>query len=344
MFHLTILLLLNLAKSILPVYRGFDATWLRKVIGFETPHRLSRLDSFISSSGSSLLANFGLSPGVDGDFAYPEIYYDLMESPNPSIVKNVTFRWKDNATRSNGSKWLTAEANFATSLPGSNPVLFLGFSMNTTCVDPDCGQHGIWPSVFRVGIESRSAFLQITRTESPDSERGDKPFIQQMAFTASIYYTEVAGVDIAHEPIVFFNDTIHSDGQTIQVELVNPATTVGIAALGFELFPTQSDDDLPLGRYIESMHFESKLLEESGKKHANLTFNLRSPLHTTHDSGVRYFIEPVTINSKASPTSCISKGSICVSGDQVGKIHINRSFVCANHGLQDQVQDQSLIV
>jgi len=362
MFAGYLILLLKLASSVdvLPVFRGFDATWRRKLVGFETPHRISRLDNYISSNGSSLFANFGLSPGVDGDFAYPELYYDLLVTDhysNISTIKKLTFQWRDNATRSNGSKWLSAEAEFAKYLASGDHVIFLGFSINTTCVDPDCGQHGVWLSFFRVGIdENRYAFLRMTRTESPDSEETDdfgKPFIKQMAFTASIYYIEVNGFALHNEPIIFYNDTIHSDGQTTKVEVTDPlsylGSTVGISALGFELLNTDATKDLPLGRYIESMHFESELLPNSETvqaPQAELSFNVRSPSLTTHEAGVRYFLQPVSISPIFSRglTSGTSKGSICVSGDQVGKIHLNRTFVCANHGLKDQVMDHTVII
>merc|ERR1719158_1943228 len=88
------------------VWRGFNHTWERTLAGFETPHRIGGFSNNIQHEEHSALLSTAQGsvqfvPGVDGDYAFPQILYSAFYSPSVHVVHDeAVFRWTDNSTHS----------------------------------------------------------------------------------------------------------------------------------------------------------------------------------------------------------------------------------------------------
>ena len=63
------------------VFQGFQYEWLRSILGeFQTPHRLGSIAAYMQD-GSLFVSRF--TPGVDGDFAHPRLFYAVVGQQAP---------------------------------------------------------------------------------------------------------------------------------------------------------------------------------------------------------------------------------------------------------------------
>ena len=86
------------------VWQGFDFAWLRREVGFQTPHRFgtfsSRFDnlSFTSSAHATAEYHAAFTPGVNGDFSHPKTFFRVIGSPQRSVSllsKSIVFSTVD---------------------------------------------------------------------------------------------------------------------------------------------------------------------------------------------------------------------------------------------------------
>lgn len=97
------------------IWQGFHFQWLRRIVGFETPHRLGSVASYITTSSETctdtpdqtckIIGDYSVqfSPGVDGDYSFPGVYYSGLSSANLSQLSilsgNWSFTFSDNSSQ-----------------------------------------------------------------------------------------------------------------------------------------------------------------------------------------------------------------------------------------------------
>lgn len=218
------------------LWRGFEHAWLRAVVGFRIPHRISRLTSFVDGgdfsedsgqwSGTSSF-HFGQSTGVDGNFMKPVGRYQAVYSPD--IVTHsgsVNFTFED---ESDGGEYPKAESLLSqvVSIDLSAPELALGqldnyavvlggLELETACddakqpADNQCNSDGMWP--YRFGVDVLPCQRQGDQLEcvvKVDIGRGwtpnkggvppfeIKPFNDVLDFDLTVHYTVLGGNESA---------------------------------------------------------------------------------------------------------------------------------------------------
>lgn len=140
-------------------WRGFRHEWLREVLGFRLPHRISRLHDFLDADGF----HFAQSTGVDGNFMRPLGRYGVVESDDVTAHRTkVAFTWRDTITKTGGVPLARSvvEREHRMPLPGrdASAVLLAGVALDTRCCDEHqpsdnpCNSNGFWPVHVDVGV------------------------------------------------------------------------------------------------------------------------------------------------------------------------------------------------
>ena len=170
------------ANSVRPVivWQGFHFQWLRRELGFETPHRLGSVASYIynvSSACSMVDRNcsvFGtyqvqFTPGVSGDYAYPKAYYQFAAAVDPSLIEltsgNATFSFQDNSTTEpvlHASTSHRVNITLPLSELSENQLLLQGFHIDMKCLPTSnhpCNSNAIWPYYFNISLAGKCSTL-----------------------------------------------------------------------------------------------------------------------------------------------------------------------------------------
>lgn len=170
-------------------WQGFHFKWLRRELGFETPHRLGSVSSYISNFSSTCDTNspsrstdqncsvFGtynveFTPGVSGDYAYPVVHYQTIAAVRPSEIDittgNTTFSIEDNSTtdpvlHANISRTVNITLDLSPSHKGQGYQLMLqGFQVDMKCAytpDHSCNSNAIWPYYFNISLANPCTVL-----------------------------------------------------------------------------------------------------------------------------------------------------------------------------------------
>ncbi len=161
-------------------WQGFHWKWLREAFGFETPHRLGSVASYLTNVSSncsikgsrnracSISGNYTVqfSPGVDGDYAFPKVYYSGMISKDSSQVYFLSgvwsFSFKDSSsTGPSPHADTTLLLNVTVSIPNAlKPseavsVSLQGFGLEMKCIEtPEhpCNSNASWTYYFNVSL------------------------------------------------------------------------------------------------------------------------------------------------------------------------------------------------
>ena len=165
------------ADPVAIIWQGFHFQWLRRAIGFETPHRLGSVASFISNvsstcdgtSANTTCSVFGtyhvqFTPGVSGDYAYPAVNYQIIAAKNHSEIDiatgNKTFSFEDDSTtdpvlHANTSRTVNITIELANPLLPQCHLLLQGFQVDMKCIptpDHPCNSNAIWPYYFNISL------------------------------------------------------------------------------------------------------------------------------------------------------------------------------------------------
>ncbi len=215
------------------LWQGFEHEWLRSVLGFSVPHRVSRLDNYIDRQRSedwrrdaSADFHFGQETGVDGNYMQPIGRYAALSAAHLCAHSGVAeFAWTDEGE---GKRFPQARSDLArevhvpatalsADMEGGGYVAVLnGIALRSRC-DPakqpstsPGNSHGFWPFklAFRVGDVSASAdglrfdvSAAIHRAWTP--MRGglppfeEKPFNHRLDYELEIHYA-VLGMAAGH--------------------------------------------------------------------------------------------------------------------------------------------------
>ncbi len=213
------------------IWKGFQHEWLRTVIGFKIPHRISKFDSYINNEDhqvegswtSDATFTFGQSTGVDGNFMKPVGYYGAVNSPGIYTSRgNVSMSWTDNG---DGGTYPKAKSviNQTVSIDLNRNILnygnldnyavFLrGIKLDSNCdnakqpAGETCNSNGMWPykMYFKIHSCGRSydtlnctLTVNVYRAWTPNKGGlpliEEKPFNDKLDFDLKVYYTVIGG-------------------------------------------------------------------------------------------------------------------------------------------------------
>ncbi len=154
------------------LWQGFHWAWQRKVFGFETPHRLGSVASVITNVSAS--SNWEISgtytvqfsPGVDGDYAFPKVYYSGLVSKNSSLLSFLSGEWNfsfsDNSTtglapHADTTLLINASISMFSTLGSSQAVSvsLQGVAMEMECIENPqypCNSNAMWTYYLNVSL------------------------------------------------------------------------------------------------------------------------------------------------------------------------------------------------
>lgn len=207
------------------VWQGFEHAWLRTVLGFAVPHRVSRLDSFLDGATftkaappqGQALFHFGQDTGVDGNYMKPIGHFAGLGGQVFVRQDKVTLSWSDDATggeypRADSAQSLTLRQPLDGILVGGaaptvGTMVLSGIALLTSCddakqpADAPCNSDGMWPYRMRLAIgectlgPSELACpldVQVGRAWTPNKgglpPLEEKPFNDKLDFSLTVHY------------------------------------------------------------------------------------------------------------------------------------------------------------
>lgn len=217
------------------LWHGMDHEWLRTIVGFKIPHRVSKLDSFIDGelhdaptwTGAATF-NFGQSTGVDGNYMKPTGRYNALYSPDLYVTRGSTqLQWTDDSEGDTHPKAVSTQDSAITisldvpelahGLGDTYQALLRGVQLQTSCDDAKqpsgsnpCNSDGMWP--YRMGVAllecTRDGLtltcpleVQINRAWTPNlgglPPVEEKPYNDRLDFDLTVHYTIIGGASSA---------------------------------------------------------------------------------------------------------------------------------------------------
>jgi len=268
-------------------WQGYEYTWLRRIAGFETAHRFGAFDSHIENDSAFVK----VSPGVNGDYTFPSVFYRSLNLPQASFKVHV------NMTDTLVNNTAEIKTNFTVPLPqralGNTRVApFLqGFEIDMLCIETEgekCNSNGIWPFVIDIGwdhcdgVSSCFGSLRIGRTWTP-WHGGGKSLNKRMNYYITIY--GILPLIVQKVPTLYrqelIQDTISFHGEA-SVKQITSAPLVGFHRLGFEFLKTGGKE--LLGRYMEKFQFS--LVSDSTSNTTEVKMQVKGPSGSTPKSDV----------------------------------------------------------
>lgn len=199
-----------------PIYlwRGFRHEWLREVLGFRLPHRISRLHSFIDDEGAF---RFAQSTGVDGNYMRPRGRWTALRESGLAVERrDLSLRWHDEVDGPVPEARVALREPVRFALPegaGAFAVLLHGFRLDTRCCDAHqpadrpCNSNGFWPVELglRVGEGRREGSevvceLEVELARGWTPTRGGVPFIEEKPLNVRLDYALEVGVTLLSGP------------------------------------------------------------------------------------------------------------------------------------------------
>lgn len=275
------------------LWQGFRHFWERHApLGFHMPHRVSLFESRVHDEvhrlgpdglHSEASFTFAQSPGVDGDFMYPEGYAARVYAPDLDVHRGVLrLGGEDVAADPALPRGVQRfhELVSVPAVPGAEEqqaaALLQGLAFHSRCLDgPEaCNSDGIWPYRFRATFapcELRDArwlcplTVEVGRAWTPWNGGGPlvkpKPVNRRVAIDLAVSWAVLAAPvrRFAAVPYVFEN-ALPTTRRMLLERQIAPLTglpadlraaTVGLHSIAFEFFPTGERARLEQrGRYI----------------------------------------------------------------------------------------------
>ena len=332
------------------LWQGFDARWLRREVGFETPHRLGSIANYLINNQSGWYSNISLTPGVTGDYSHPETFYT--ELPNGFTVGEevVEIEWTDKLNNNTNPSAQSIKTKQFT-IPKEATALLKGIRLDMHCdpdlqpVDRPCNSEGDWLSYFNISEScqtptSCTVIVSITRGWTP-SHGGGKPINSVMTYKAHIPIMTLIGLNHtthSEEPFVksalTTTNRIHEETTSVSVPSDSSAV-VGLREVCYQLFETNGQKDL--GRYLERFVFHvGPFTREwpSTTMKVNYELGITAAETTTYPSKFTATMIPAVVTWKTHNMYPIVqkkvKGTVCQSG--IG-------FSCRDHFLKESDND-----
>lgn len=278
------------------LWQGFDHEWLRAALGFRLPHRISKLDSFITGDFARARFHFGQATGVDGNYMRPVGYYGGLSSAGViAHSRAVELAWTDEivdepvphaVSRVTGEAVIDAPGIDATTSVGA---LLRGFSLTTRC-DPakqppelPRNSDGMWPYVFRIAVGEHSVEAGVVRVPvEVEIHRGwtpmkggvpgieEKPLNRRLDYEVALHVTVLTGRPESlavrrAEPVAVTGRARDRRGVVVGANIAGeglgryPHHAIGVTSFGFEL-PVHSPKPRHQhrGRYIAGLRFRAR--------------------------------------------------------------------------------------
>ena len=344
------------------IFQGFDYSWERKIMGFETPHRLGSVAAFVDNS--NFICQF--TPGVDGDFAHPRLLYAVLDKEAP--MSSLSGHWHSILhDRAEHTDHPFAEINIQDQIVINTPASFAGelgrgfdaavvlngFNVSMQC-NSSCGicnSNGAWVYSFNMSIsnctnDGNSIECEISfglgRGWTP-THGGGKSFNLCMIFDVTIYFTAIeyerstatALISSSFEKQGLLSEGVATTPHSFEAPSGAKPVFNGISAFGWELLETEGIADR--GRYLESYHFSVTQPEMSWE--SNFTFNvsmgLSDPSLTTVPSRARYHISALTLMAPFNDSHLNTLEAVAT----VCKDDPGTEFYCSKHGMNDSLVD-----
>jgi len=270
------------------VWKGFSQEWLRTVVGFKIPHRISKLDNYIETVGAnSAEFHMGQKTGVDGNFMKPEGYYQYINN-DTLTVKNGTcnLKWTDISEGSSDVPEAKSKIKVLISVPATdmatdNYNVFLdGFSLNTSCPETaECNSDGLWPYTMNFDVTPLNEMVdgyyqfvldvKLYRAWTPNYGGipliEEKPYTENLDFDLSIHYSVVSGkkenLKSVAGPTISLDGKLRSDTEYSGTHTITGTPGISKAAtlitgFGFVLTPHSTEAKFERrGRYIGKLKY-----------------------------------------------------------------------------------------
>ncbi|MEZ4366142.1 MAG: hypothetical protein R2939_07620 [Kofleriaceae bacterium] len=203
------------------LWQGFDHEWLREVVGFRVPHRVSLLDSYLDEITATDAGGWrvdgtyhaGQSTGVDGNYMRPRVAFAAVTAPGLwAHAGDTHLTWTDRLVDVDvdGAPYPRASSTFDQEVvlgvpPGGRYALALrGVALDMACRDeaqpPEtpCNSNGMWP--YRMAIDVRDCdpgdgadgvlrcrvHVEIARAWTPN--HGGLPGVEEKPLNAALDY------------------------------------------------------------------------------------------------------------------------------------------------------------
>jgi hypothetical protein len=336
--------------SVVTTYQGFDFKWNRRMLDFETPHRIGNIQSVIEPSTAApgkMVANFTWAPGVNGDWAFPGAYYSQHEEANASVaIQVVTLKWTDGIDPTSKYPFTNVTTVAQVAIPDGNTRLVMsGWELSMACVEGPgliCNGHkskagvveGIWPSTMEIGVapngtNNEQVKIVLNRAWTP-WHGGGKALSTKMSYVAKVYLRAVPMNLVVREKKLRATSELHKPPAFEQVITGETTATFGLTRFRFDLFETKGMKDL--GRYFETLNFG---IQPTGVVDGTNTFKaamtLTAPL-TVENSVYSGEIDLLEFNTGVRPTFGYVNGTICADGPY---------FSCAKHHMVETITDET---
>jgi hypothetical protein len=359
---LLILLLMRAASTNAStvVFQGFQYEWLRRILGFQTPHRLGSIAAYIQD-GSSFVSRF--TPGVDGDFAHPRLFYTVVGQQAP--FSPLSGQWHYTA-HDRGEQCdhpfaetivqdriiIAIPSALYGDLTDAAAVVLNGFNVSMKC-DSACGvcnSDGAWVYSFNVSISNCSngggslgcdISFGLGRGWTP-THGGGKSFNSCMTYHITIYWLAALFKPSAFtallpdrvEKLGWLSDGVSTALRSFKTPSGAAPLFTGMTAFGWDLLETDGHADR--GRYLESYHFSLTQPNMLGSEFTyNVSLGLSDPSLTTVPSRVRYHLSALTLlvpSNDSQAASLQATGTVC-KDDPV------TAFYCSKNGMNASLVD-----
>lgn len=345
------------------IFQGFRYGWEREVLGFTTPHRLGSFAAYVEQA-RYFVCRF--TPGVDGDYAHPRLFYAVLGEEAP--ISSVNGLWQHTAhdravqsdhpfaeTRVQDTVVIAPSTAFGSSL-GSDydtAVVLNGFNISMEC-DAACGvcnSDGAWVYSLNMSIsncanQGSSILCEIAfglgRGWTP-THGGGKSFNLCMTYHINLYFLAIsyprsaaaAVVSDAVEKLGWLSDGVASVLRSFETPSGAKPVFTGINAFGWDLL--ESDGHADRGRYLESYHFSvtQPLMSSEASFTYNVSLGLSDPILTTVPSRVRYHVSALTLLLPSNGSLLATQhadATICKDDPAT-------AFYCSTHGLNASLVD-----
>jgi hypothetical protein len=347
------------------MFQGFEYQWLRRILGFETPHRLGSIAAYVEDR-DRFACRF--TPGVDGDFARPRLFYAAVPADSPIASLNGHWHYvaRDRAEQSEHpaaetrvqERIVIALSAAFRRFSGDVAVVLNGFNVSMQC-DPACGvcnSNAAWVYSFNMSILNCSndgsnvecdISFGLGRGWTP-THGGGKSFNACMIYDIAIHFLAI--VHESSPSTTLLSDSIEKLGwlsdaaSATQRSLHAPAGAqplfTGITAFGWDLLETDGHADR--GRYLETYHFSlTQPRMSSGSNFTyNVTLGLSDPSLTTVPARVLYHASTLTLLAPTNKSSVVAtlEAVATVCKDDPGT-----AFYCAKHGMNASLVDSVLL-
>ena len=211
----------------LTLWKGFHHEWLRNVLGFRVPHRISKLDSVVSDEQFSgggqnwrgmAKVTMGQSTGVDGNFMRPRLRLGALSAAGIAVRRDsVTLHWADDSDDGDYPKAATDleqtlvhdvnDPRLAFGELDHYTAVLQGIQLSTSCpTNESCNSNGMWPHKFFVSLgrcvvtnEVLACPLHVKIHRSWTPNQGGippfevKPFSDKLEYAFTVSYAIVGG-------------------------------------------------------------------------------------------------------------------------------------------------------